>query len=147
MGPQFFCSRPNGSLTPLIAVDELPSHITIRGVPRVLSPADTQGMTSLGSVSQRPHVYVIDTPVRPGIANTSGHAHDYELQSSLSRAMSEDIMPANQRVAFQTMMHQAPVQAQNWAMPTPTPASNNWMVPAVGKPSTGGATGHKVSFL
>jgi hypothetical protein len=33
---QFFTTRPSGVLTPLIAVDELPAHVSIRGVTRTL---------------------------------------------------------------------------------------------------------------
>ncbi|KAL8794574.1 MAG: hypothetical protein Q9195_002909 [Heterodermia aff. obscurata] len=46
--PQFFVARPDGSLTPMIAVDELPSEIRIVGVPATITPAGTQNMTSLG---------------------------------------------------------------------------------------------------
>lgn len=58
--PQFFISRQDGSLTPLIAADELPQLMSIRGVPRLLSQNDTQGMTSLGSANHRGQYYVID---------------------------------------------------------------------------------------
>lgn len=57
---QFFCSRPDGTLTALIAVDDLPPRVSIRGVPRTLSPNDTQGMVSLGSLSPRSTPYIID---------------------------------------------------------------------------------------
>lgn len=46
--PHFFLSRPDHTITPLIAVDELPDHIRIDGVPATLSQADTQAMMSLG---------------------------------------------------------------------------------------------------
>ncbi|EER24316.1 hypothetical protein CPC735_056860 [Coccidioides posadasii C735 delta SOWgp] len=58
--PRFFISRQDGSLTPLIAVDELPPLMSVRGVPRLLSQNDTQGMTSLGSANHRGQFYVID---------------------------------------------------------------------------------------
>lgn len=46
--PHFFISRPDHTITPLIAVDELPDHIRINGVPALMSQADTQAMMSLG---------------------------------------------------------------------------------------------------
>ncbi|KAK2737975.1 hypothetical protein FQN57_007329 [Myotisia sp. PD_48] len=58
--PQHFLSRDDGTLTALIAVDELPHYVSIRGVPRNLNHTETQGMTSLGSVKSRGQFYLID---------------------------------------------------------------------------------------
>jgi hypothetical protein len=58
--PQFFCTRPDGSLTPLLAADEFPSHITIRGVPRIINAGETQGMTSCGLAPRRPEPWSVD---------------------------------------------------------------------------------------
>lgn len=57
--PQYFLSRPNGTLTALVAVDELPSSFVIDGVPHVLGQGDTAGMTSLGTVASRGQVYSV----------------------------------------------------------------------------------------
>lgn len=46
--PHFFISRPDHTITPLIAVDELPDYIRIHGVSALMSQADTQAMMSLG---------------------------------------------------------------------------------------------------
>ncbi|KAL8694023.1 MAG: hypothetical protein Q9218_001261 [Villophora microphyllina] len=46
--PHFFISRPDHTITPLIAVDELPSHVRIEGVKAVMTQAETQAMMSLG---------------------------------------------------------------------------------------------------
>ncbi|KAL9603973.1 MAG: hypothetical protein Q9179_002001 [Wetmoreana sp. 5 TL-2023] len=46
--PHFFISRPDHTITPLIAVDELPDYVRIAGVPAVMTQADTQAMMSLG---------------------------------------------------------------------------------------------------
>ncbi|KAL8720517.1 MAG: hypothetical protein Q9225_002639 [Loekoesia sp. 1 TL-2023] len=46
--PHFFISRPDHSITPLIAVDELPDYVRINGVPATMTQADTQAMMSLG---------------------------------------------------------------------------------------------------
>lgn len=46
--PQYFISRPDHTITPLIAVDELPDYIRIDGVSPVMSQADTHAMTSMG---------------------------------------------------------------------------------------------------
>lgn len=46
--PQYFISRPDHTITPLIAVDELPNYIRIDGVSPAMSQADTHAMTSMG---------------------------------------------------------------------------------------------------
>jgi hypothetical protein len=59
--PQLFITRQNGTMVPLVAVDELPSTISIRGVPRTLSPHDISGMTGVGTFNSRHRQYVIDS--------------------------------------------------------------------------------------
>jgi hypothetical protein len=58
--PQFFVTRQNGTMIPLIAADELPSTVSIRGVPRLLSPHDISGMTSIGTFNSRHRQYVVE---------------------------------------------------------------------------------------
>ncbi|KAL2001726.1 hypothetical protein VTN02DRAFT_1338 [Thermoascus thermophilus] len=116
--PQFFCARPNGTLTPLIALDELPAHVSIRGVPRVLSPSDTQGMTSLGTVSPRAQFYIVDgVPVSQarGVTGSSNQlVRDFELHPSILRAAADDSLPVAQRLALQSFLQQG--LSQNWFM-------------------------------
>lgn len=116
--PQFFCARPNGTLTPLIALDELPAHISVRGVPRVLSPSDTQGMTSLGTVNPRAQFYIVDgVPVSQarGVTGSSNQlVRDFELHSSILRAAADDSLPVAQRLALQSLLQQG--LSQNWFM-------------------------------
>lgn len=147
--PQFFCTRPNGTVTPLIAVDELPSHIAIRGVSRALSANDTQGMTSLGTVNSRNQSYVVDgiptVPMRAASGAGAGGARprDYDLQNSLLRILSDESIPANQRLALHSLIQQA--LAPNWAATgnPPAPTASNWLAPA----TSGGAGGKQVSLL
>jgi len=63
--PQYFITRQNGALVPLIALDELPANVQVRGVPRSLTPFDIAGMTSLGLCESRHQFYVVE-----GINNT-----------------------------------------------------------------------------
>lgn len=77
---QYFCNRPGGVLTPLVPVDELPSHISIRGVPPRLMPGQTHGMTSLGTLLPRPEPFIVDTVNvphvgRPGNSISAPHRH------------------------------------------------------------------------
>jgi hypothetical protein len=58
--PQLFITRQNGTMVPLVAADELPPTISIRGVPRVLSPHDIFGMTGVGTFNSRHRQYVVD---------------------------------------------------------------------------------------
>ncbi|PKY07425.1 hypothetical protein P168DRAFT_279397 [Aspergillus campestris IBT 28561] len=136
--PQFFCTRPNGTLTPVIAVDELPTGITIRGVPRVLSASETQGMTSLGTVSPRSQTYVVEdiSPAltRASIPSTAAHrSRDGDLQSSLMRLITDENVSAAQRQAVNALLQHG--IAQNWFM-TNTPTSG-WLVPNGGGGSGG----------
>ena len=57
--PRYFAVRDDGSLTPLIAVDELPSYVQIHGVPRTLTAADTNGLISLGPVPKSNSRYIL----------------------------------------------------------------------------------------
>ena len=59
--PRYFITRSDGTLSPLIAVDELPSSVRIVGVPAILSPAETQGMMSLGVENHSQHHYTVES--------------------------------------------------------------------------------------
>ncbi|KAE8148984.1 hypothetical protein BDV25DRAFT_141249 [Aspergillus avenaceus] len=137
--PQFFCARPNGTLTPLIAVDELPPNISLRGVPRTLSPNETQGMTSLGTVPSRAQVYVIDgvtaTTTRTS-ANAGPRTRDFDLQTSLMRLIADENVPANQRLALNTLLQQG--ISQNWF--APSASSSGWLVPSGSGGTTAGSS-------
>ncbi|KAI9039912.1 uncharacterized protein KD926_008897 [Aspergillus affinis] len=135
--PQFFCTRPNGTLTPLIAVDELPPHVSIRGAPRTLSPNETQGMTSLGTLSPRAQSYVVEgvsqVPTRATSANANGHrSRDYDMHTALARLTVDENMTANQRLAVSNMLQQG--SPQSWS------ANNNWLVPSGSGGSGGGSS-------
>lgn len=161
--PQFFCTRPNGTVTPLIAVDELPSHISIRGVSRALSPNDTQGMTSLGTVNARNQIYIVDgvpnAPMRAAAGNPAAavaggagaRSRDYELQASLVRILSDESIPANQRLALHSSIQQA--LTPQWAAgtagtsSTQTATAGNWLVPAGGSGGRAGGPKQVSLFL
>ncbi|KAL6238131.1 hypothetical protein BDW75DRAFT_228144 [Aspergillus navahoensis] len=118
--PQFFCTRSNGTLTPLIAVDELPAHITIHGAPRVLSPNETQGMTSLGAVSTRGQFYSVEGAApESGPSSTSSKSQhgSNDLQSQLLRLLNDDNIPAAQRNALGALLQQN--LPQNWQVANP----------------------------
>ena len=57
--PEYFVARADGTLTPMIAVDELPSTILILGAPATITPAGTQNMISLGLKERSPQPYVV----------------------------------------------------------------------------------------
>ena len=59
--PRYFLVRDDGTLTPLVAVDELPASIRILGVPAVLSYANTQGMVSLGVAARSERRYILES--------------------------------------------------------------------------------------
>ncbi|KIW68934.1 hypothetical protein, variant [Phialophora macrospora] len=59
--PQFFVTRQNGAMVPLIAMDELPLHVQVQDVPRSLSAFEIGGMTGIGLVEARHQFYVIES--------------------------------------------------------------------------------------
>lgn len=58
--PRHFISREDGTLTALIAVDELPPAVRIVGVPRILQPSQIEGMKSCGVEPHRHQHYIIE---------------------------------------------------------------------------------------
>ena len=101
--PQYFLSREDGTLTALVAIDELPSFISIRGVPRTLSHNDTQGMTSLGTVNSRGQHYLLDNQLqavtRPSNGNiVSDGINNGESSSSGARRANDDGLHAGHGV-------------------------------------------------
>lgn len=62
--PAFFVTRQNGSMVPLIPMDELPSTVNIRNVSRSLTPHDITGMTSVGTYEARHLQHVVDPSQR-----------------------------------------------------------------------------------
>ncbi|KAL9042651.1 MAG: hypothetical protein Q9214_003713 [Letrouitia sp. 1 TL-2023] len=67
--PRYFVSRPDGTITPLIALDELPSSIRLTGVPTTMSTAETTGMISLGVEERSSGRYMIDMTERYSTVN------------------------------------------------------------------------------
>ena len=59
--PTHYIFRPDGTITLMIAVDELPGNIRISGVPSSIAPADTQGLTSLGVYPRAGSLYIVET--------------------------------------------------------------------------------------
>ncbi|KAL1966754.1 hypothetical protein VTN77DRAFT_3951 [Rasamsonia byssochlamydoides] len=138
--PQFFCSRPNGTLTPLIALDELPSHISIRGIPRALSPGDTLGMTSLGTVIPRAQFYIVDGlqpgPVDNSTIGLANAVRDTDAQTAVFSIGADDAMIFNPRLALQAVNQQQP--SQNWIAPTSAVAGSANQVAATGSSRSNG---------
>lgn len=68
--PQHFVTRGDGSITPLIAVDELPESIRIVGVPAIISQAATLNMMDLGFQERIRTKYIVEIPEDTGSGNT-----------------------------------------------------------------------------
>lgn len=68
--PHHFITRGDGSITPLIAVDELPESIRIVGVPAVISQAATLNMANLGVQARSQTKYIVEMPEDSGSGNT-----------------------------------------------------------------------------
>ncbi|ETI24887.1 hypothetical protein G647_04257 [Cladophialophora carrionii CBS 160.54] len=72
--PQFFVTRQNGAMVPLIAMDELPIHVQVQGVSRTLNAFEIGGMTGVGLAEARHQFYVVESinntkPISFGPAN------------------------------------------------------------------------------
>ena len=68
--PQHFITRGDGSITPLIAVDELPDSVRIVGVPAAISQAMTFNMVNLGVQARSQTKYIVEMPEDSGSGNT-----------------------------------------------------------------------------
>ncbi|KAJ5168097.1 uncharacterized protein N7482_003691 [Penicillium canariense] len=118
--PSFFCSRPNGVLTPLIALDDLPAQVTIRGVARILTAGETQGMTSCGVVAPRSEPWTLDGTAptsHGGIINKGDLA---ELQAVLLKIMADDNVATHLRMSIKGILY----RGLDAAYILDTPASN-----------------------
>lgn len=58
--PRYFITRPDGTRTPVIALDELPHTVQVRNVPKNLTSSDTEGMVSLGQYPRADLEYTVD---------------------------------------------------------------------------------------
>ena len=97
--PQFFCTRPDGSLTPLVAVDELPANVTIHGAPRIITAGETQGMTSCGLATQRAEPWSVE-----GYPKSSEAAlpdmHSLLVQLITDKNVPEDMQASAKAILF-----------------------------------------------
>jgi hypothetical protein len=73
--PTFFISRSNGIFTPLIPADELPPDMVVVGVPKVMSFAQTTGMTSVGEVTPSGLHYQVK--IEKDVDQNSGVMHPF----------------------------------------------------------------------
>ena len=64
----FFCARPNGTLTPLIPLDELEQGFGIKGLTRTIDVNGTNGMTSCGVAPARKETWAIDDTCKKLVA-------------------------------------------------------------------------------
>lgn len=141
--PSFFTSRPNGSLTPLIALDDLPAGVTVRGISRTLTAGETQGMISCGSSKPRSEPWTLEgvAPASKGaIANDEGSP---ELQGVLLKIIADDNVPTPLRMAINELLyrhHGAPVPT---ASPIAEAVASRQPTPSAYHGNTRGNTGHK----
>ncbi|KAJ5779625.1 hypothetical protein N7457_007345 [Penicillium paradoxum] len=96
--PQFFCTRPDGTLTPLVAVDEFPAGVSVRGVSRVLNASETQGMTSCGLAAPRPDPWAIDGVVYSS-PRGAGSENLSEIRNFLLQVLGNGNVPENIRMS------------------------------------------------
>ncbi|KAJ5322214.1 uncharacterized protein N7506_011344 [Penicillium brevicompactum] len=103
-GARFFCTRPHGSMAALIAVDDLPHGVTIDGLPRVLTPGETQGMTSCGLAETRPEPWTID-----GVAHVYPRNLDNnlvaEMHQTLVSLLRDPAIPARVQASVQNLIN------------------------------------------
>ena len=64
--PRYFICRPDNTLTPLIALDELHPSVRIAGIPRTLMPNETASMVSLGVQERSLGYFYVETIIDSG---------------------------------------------------------------------------------
>ncbi|KAI9768833.1 MAG: hypothetical protein M1840_004647 [Geoglossum simile] len=84
--PTFFISRGDGTFTPLIPADELPANMAVLGAPRVMSFAQTIGMTSVGEVTPSGLHYQVK--LEEDVDQRSGARHPFVSPSSHAPSLS-----------------------------------------------------------
>ncbi|CAG8932448.1 unnamed protein product [Penicillium salamii] len=149
---RFFCARPDGTLTPLVALDDFPPGVMIRDLPRNLGAGDTQGMTSCGLASPR------DKPLDIG-----GVAHVYpsvpgnhdieELHKTLVLILHDSKAPPHIRTLVQNtlcrVVEQSAALASDMTKTTPPGFVRAGKVhsPATSGPSVNAQSGRAVSCM
>ncbi|MCJ1475191.1 hypothetical protein MMC13_003851 [Lambiella insularis] len=89
--PKHYVFRDDGSMTPLIAVDELPECIRLRYVPRKLSPALSQGLQSLGVEPKSDLAYELE-PGTFAAAAAAAEKSDSELTERAGGSVLEAVL-------------------------------------------------------
>ncbi|KAL6252428.1 hypothetical protein RBB50_000147 [Rhinocladiella similis] len=92
--PQFFLTRQNGAMVPLVAMDEMPIHVQIRGVPRSLTAFEIAGMTPLGLVESRHEYHVVEA-----MNNMNNIAHRSTTIDPKPSDPSSSLVPPHTRLA------------------------------------------------
>lgn len=75
--PKHFIHRADGTITPLVAVDELPAFLHIFGVSRLLTKAHTQGMISLGTMPRGSKPYTVQMVDPSTVADDDDDDHAF----------------------------------------------------------------------
>lgn len=104
--PCYYLERPDGTLTALVEVDQLPEHVRIRGLPHKLSIADTTGMTSVGIREGGQRKYIVE------IAEIAASFHHGEPSRPTA---SKNIGPGNGSVTTPSI--KAPVSRNHFEFP------------------------------
>ena len=124
-GLKFFIERDNGSLVPLVPVDELPDDVRLAGVPHRLSASQTKDMLFLGrhsSVRGRfPHegsVNVKESVPPPSV--TMQYTPQSGVSSHNSRVLQVSCRVSSKSIVFLTQFPQ-PINTQPIVIPASTP--------------------------
>lgn len=94
--PAHFLRRTDGTITPLVAVDELPAFLHIVGVSRLLTKAQTEGLISVGTLPRSSKLYAVhmmDPQSEAGSDNES--VKTIEMQPASSRASNATSIKGN----------------------------------------------------
>lgn len=88
--PTYFVTRPDGTRTALVEVDQLPASIKIAGVPANLPAVDAADMTCVGNMERGSFHYIIEIAAVSPSASFSA-----ETESPLLSGNGEDKEPQN----------------------------------------------------
>lgn len=79
--PKHFITRPDGTMTPLIALDEMPDDVRIMNVPTTLTPEQTAGMMSMGMEPKSTGKYSVEVTEQESALDESVAAESVAVES------------------------------------------------------------------
>lgn len=82
--PQFCVYRPDGTLSPLLALDELPPYVQVLGLPRSMRQTVPNNMTRIATAYHPGRYYSVDAPALNAAGNPGAAAYGLGLKNGMA---------------------------------------------------------------